>query len=92
MLPLYNIRVGGRADRSVTQVTVAPTDRRWRASGVGITWLTLPNVVGIKSLYACSKEGSSMKKVVVTGGWNSLAMPRRYIESTKIANEGVKLD
>jgi len=26
------------------------------------------------------------------GGWNSLAMPRRYVESAKIANEGVKLD
>ena len=26
------------------------------------------------------------------GGWNSLAMPRRYIDSAKIANEGVKLD
>ncbi len=25
------------------------------------------------------------------GGWNSLAMPRRYVESAKIANEGVKL-
>ena len=26
------------------------------------------------------------------GGWNSLAMPRRYIDSAKVANEGVKLD
>jgi len=25
------------------------------------------------------------------GGWNSLAMPRRYIDSAKVANEGVKL-
>jgi integrase len=26
------------------------------------------------------------------GGWNSLAMPRRYIETAKIANEGLNLD
>jgi integrase len=25
------------------------------------------------------------------GGWNSLAMPRRYVEAAKIANEGVEL-
>ena len=25
------------------------------------------------------------------GGWSSLAMPRRYIETATIANEGVKL-
>ncbi len=25
------------------------------------------------------------------GGWNSLAMPRRYVDAAKIANEGVKL-
>jgi integrase len=25
------------------------------------------------------------------GGWNSLAMPRRYVEAAKIANEGVNL-
>jgi integrase len=26
------------------------------------------------------------------GGWNSLAMPRRYVEDAKIANEGVRFD
>ncbi|HEX3053041.1 MAG TPA: tyrosine-type recombinase/integrase, partial [Aggregatilineaceae bacterium] len=26
------------------------------------------------------------------GGWNSLAMPRRYVADARIANEGVKLD
>ncbi len=26
------------------------------------------------------------------GGWNSLVMPRRYIEAAKISNEGLKLD
>ncbi|MFZ2518386.1 MAG: tyrosine-type recombinase/integrase, partial [Anaerolineae bacterium] len=25
------------------------------------------------------------------GGWSSLAMPRRYVEDAKIANEGVRL-
>ena len=25
------------------------------------------------------------------GGWNSLAMPARYVEAAKIANEGVNL-
>jgi hypothetical protein len=26
------------------------------------------------------------------GGWNSLAMPRRYVEAAKIANEDIHLD
>jgi len=26
------------------------------------------------------------------GGWNSPAMPLRYIEAAKIANEGVRLE
>jgi hypothetical protein len=26
------------------------------------------------------------------GGWNSLALPRRYVEAAKIANEGMGID
>ena len=29
---------------------------------------------------------------VLTGGWNSPAMPLRYAESAQVANDGVRLD
>jgi hypothetical protein len=27
-----------------------------------------------------------------TSGWNSLAMPRRYVDNARIANQGMDLD
>lgn len=35
--------------------------------------------------------GTSPFDLQDAGGWNSLAMPRRYVDHAKIANEGVKL-
>ena len=34
----------------------------------------------------------SASSTCATGGWNSLAMPRRYVEAEKIANKGYGLD
>ena len=38
-----------------------------------------------------ARQGTDPFAVQEAGGWNSLAMPRRYVEAAKIANEGVKL-
>jgi integrase len=39
-----------------------------------------------------SRKGTDPFALQEAGGWNSLAMPRRYVEVARIANEGVKLD
>lgn len=39
-----------------------------------------------------ARKGTDPFALQQAGGWNSLAMPARYIEAAKIANEQVKLD
>jgi integrase len=39
-----------------------------------------------------ARSGTDPFALQEAGGWNSLAMPRRYVEEAQIANEGVKLD
>lgn len=38
-----------------------------------------------------ARSGTPLERLQDAGGWSSLAMPERYIESAKIANQGVKL-
>lgn len=38
-----------------------------------------------------ARQGTDPFALQEAGGWNSLAMPRRYVEAAKIANEGVRL-
>lgn len=38
------------------------------------------------------KAGTDIKSLQDAGGWSSPVMPLRYAESSKVANEGVKLD
>ena len=38
-----------------------------------------------------ARQGTDPFALQEAGGWSSLAMPRRYVENAKIANEGVKL-
>ena len=38
-----------------------------------------------------AKHNTPIERLKEAGGWSSLAMPARYIEAAKIANEGVKL-
>jgi integrase len=38
-----------------------------------------------------ARQGTDPFALQEAGGWNSLAMPRRYVENAQIANEGVKL-
>jgi integrase len=39
-----------------------------------------------------ARNGTDPFALQEAGGWNSLAMPRRYVEAARIANEGVKLE
>ena len=38
-----------------------------------------------------ARNGTDPFRLQEAGGWSSLAMPRRYVEDARIANEGVKL-
>ena len=38
-----------------------------------------------------ARSGTPIDRLMHAGGWTSYAMPLRYIEAGKIANEGVKL-
>jgi integrase len=63
---------------------------------------TLGRAVGVKGLSAhdcrhywataAARSGTPIDRLQDAGGWASLAMPLRYVETAKIANEGVKLD
>jgi len=39
-----------------------------------------------------AQKGTDPFALQEAGGWSSLAMPRRYVENAKIANDGVKLE
>jgi integrase len=41
---------------------------------------------------AAARAGTPIDRLQDAGGWNSPSMPLRYVESAKIANEGVKLE
>lgn len=62
---------------------------------------TLGEAIGVKGLSAhdcrhfwasaAAVGGTPLERLQDAGGWASLAMPARYIEAARIANEGVKL-
>lgn len=62
---------------------------------------TLGERVGIEGLSAhdlrhtwatlAARNGTPLERLKDAGGWASLAMPARYVEAAKIANEGVRL-
>jgi integrase len=39
-----------------------------------------------------ARSGTPLERLQDAGGWNSLAMPSRYIESAEVANDGVDLE
>jgi integrase len=45
------------------------------------TWATL-----------AARAGTPIDRLMDAGGWSSMAMPLRYVEFAKIANEGVRLE
>lgn len=62
----------------------------------------LGEAIGIEGLSAhdlrhhwatmAARSGTPLDRLKQAGGWKSYAMPLRYIEDARIANEGVKLD
>ncbi len=62
---------------------------------------TLGRMIGVEGLSAhdcrhhwatqAARSGTPIDRLQDAGGWSSPAMPLRYVESAKIANEGVKL-
>lgn len=75
----------GMSERAITK----------RVNELGLIW-------GIQNLSAhdgrhswatrAARNGTDPFALQEAGGWNSLAMPRRYVEEAQIANEGVKLE
>ncbi len=75
------------------------------AAGMSVRAITkrveyLGRKVGVEGLSAhdgrhswatrAAREKTDAFALQEAGGWNSLAMPRRYVEAARIANEGVK--
>ena len=62
----------------------------------------LGNAIGVAGLSAhdcrhywataAARSGTDPFSLQEAGGWSSLAMPRRYVEDSQIANQGVILD
>jgi len=62
----------------------------------------LGNQIGVEGLSAhdcrhywatqAARSGTPIDRLMDAGGWSSPAMPLRYIEAAKIANEGVRLE
>jgi len=75
----------GMSERAITK-RVEYLGRRFGITGLSAhdgrhSWAT-----------TAARKGTDPFALQEAGGWNSLAMPRRYVEAAKIANEGVKLE
>ncbi len=92
------------ADPNVPILRASGKDGELRASGMSTRALTkrvnlLGERIGIEGLSAhdCrhywathwAEKGIDLFRLQEAGGWSSLAMPRRYIEESEIANEGM---
>jgi integrase len=73
----------GMTERAITQ-RVRLLGRR-----LGIEMLSAHDCRHYWATHA-ARPGTDPFALQEAGGWNSLAMPRRYVEAAKIANEGVK--
>jgi integrase len=74
---------GGMTTRSIT-------DRvRMLGAALGIDGLSAHDCRHFWATHA-ARSGTDSFALQEAGGWSSLAMPRRYVEAAKIANQGVK--
>lgn len=60
------------------------------AAAIGIDGLS-PHDLRHYWATAAARNNTPMDRLQDAGGWSSLAMPARYIESAKIANDGVNI-
>ena len=74
----------GMTERSITERV------RVLGEAVGVSGLSAHDCRHYWATRA-ARQGTDPFSLQEAGGWSSLAMPRRYVEAAKIANEGVKL-
>jgi integrase len=80
---------GGLSSQGMTERSI--TDRvRVLGEGIGIHRLSAHDCRHYWATQA-ARNGTPIERLQDAGGWNSLAMPARYIEAEKIANEGIRL-
>ena len=75
----------GMSERSITERV------RYLAQCIGIYGLSAHDLRHSWATMA-ARNGTPIDRLRDAGGWSSLAMPLRYIETAKIANEGVRLE
>jgi integrase len=74
----------------------------WAVQNITARVRTLGETIGVEGLSAhdcrhywatqAARSGTPLDRLQDAGGWASLAMPARYIETARIANQGVLLD
>lgn len=82
--PLVTYNVGGMTDRAINHRVGQLGQAK------GIQGLSPPDCRHYWATRA-AQQGTDPFALQEAGGWASLAMPRRYVEAAKIANEGVRL-
>ena len=83
----------GRGGLQAAGLTTRAICKRIRALGelAGLAGLS-PHDLRHYWATQAARNGTPMDRLQDAGGWASLAMPARYIEAAKIANDGVKLE
>ena len=76
---------GGMSERAITERV------RFLGSLAGIDGLSAHDLRHTWATLA-ARNGTPLDRLMDGGGWRSSAMPLRYIETAKIANEGVRLE
>lgn len=86
-----------RANRSGALIPRGMTER-----GITLRVNLLGRQIGLAALSAhdcrhywattAARSGTDPFSLQEAGGWSSLAMPRRYVEDSQVANQGVKLE
>ncbi|MEI2692641.1 MAG: tyrosine-type recombinase/integrase [Anaerolineae bacterium] len=79
------LTTAGMSERAITERV------RFLGSLAGIDGLSAHD---LRHTWATSaaRAGTPIDRLMDAGGWSSPAMPLRYIETSKIANEGVRLE
>lgn len=80
-----NLGAAGMTERAITK-RVCELGKR--AGVVGLSAHDLRHYWATKA----ARNGTAIDRLQDAGGWSSPAMPLRYVESAKIANEGVRLE
>ena len=92
MGPLLRASRKGGALTGAGMTARALTDRvRTLGTAVGLTGLSAHDLRHYWATRA-ARNGTPLDRLQDAGGWASPAMPLRYVETARIANEGVLLD